>query len=528
MPVNESYWQKWPVAPRETTFSADDAVVRLQQHANGSAKAFNQGFLFRIDGADPKNPASYRLPLADVVDGKLTLIPRAVFSAGVIMSGGHGGLYDVLNDTERDEIRSVLTRIYDFLAEEYSDPRVVAPWLRGNTQEERDEIRRELNASIRTSWDLPIAADDHAWNATEALKRIREWSGGRQDDYIQAFLWADPKARNLKGSYRLPIADVVDGQLVIVPRAVNALAASLSGARTGIEIPLGHLDDVQTVVKSIQDRINGMEAAVTSALIDDLNEEEDAAYRESLVAGGAVFPPSEVFQYKQGRVTGPEPFTVTADGSEARGHLWLWNKCHAGIGDRCVVAPRSATNYAYFHNGQMLTADGQMVKVGKITMDTGHAGTGIGAGPAAAHYDNTGTIAAAVRITEDRWGGYANGVPVSTLTDEQVQRLRMSPISGDWRRVAGGSLELVAALAVNTPGFPIVASLEGSEEIECIQAAGVLMPDGSVVAAVQEEPEESEEAKRLDGLDVRIAALYDKRRADVYDRMIQAMKERGK
>jgi len=35
-----------------------------------------------------------------------------------------------------------------------------------------------------------------------------------------------------------------------------------------------------------------------------------------------------------------------------------------------------------------------------------------------------------------------------------VRRLRGAALSGDWRQLAGG-LELVAALAVNVPGFPI-------------------------------------------------------------------------
>ena len=57
--------------------------------------------------------------------------------------------------------------------------------------------------------------------------------------------------------------------------------------------------------------------------------------------------------------------------------------------------------------------------------------------------------------------------------------MRAAPLSGDWRRI-GGNLEMVAALHVNTAGFPIprmlAASLEGREDEEMLSlvAAGSL------------------------------------------------------
>jgi hypothetical protein len=36
-----------------------------------------------------------------------------------------------------------------------------------------------------------------------------------------------------------------------------------------------------------------------------------------------------------------------------------------------------------------------------------------------------------------------------------VRELRAAPLSGDWRDVRGDNLELIAALAVNSPGFPV-------------------------------------------------------------------------
>jgi hypothetical protein len=43
------------------------------------------------------------------------------------------------------------------------------------------------------------------------------------------------------------------------------------------------------------------------------------------------------------------------------------------------------------------------------------------------------------------------------LAKEDMRTVRAAPLSGGWRQI-DGNLELVAALAVNLPGFPIVAA----------------------------------------------------------------------
>lgn len=141
-----------------------------------------------------------------------------------------------------------------------------------------------------------------------------------------------------------------------------------------------------------------------------------------------------------------------------KGHLALWNTCHTGIQDRCVMAPRSATDYAYFHTSPpMLTESGRRVKVGRLTVGTGHADRHLGMWPAAEHYDDTGTCFARVHLGEDEFGIWFSGVIEPDLDPALVRKGIGAPLSGDWRSV-GGSLELVAALAVNTPGFPVIAS----------------------------------------------------------------------
>lgn len=155
----------------------------------------------------------------------------------------------------------------------------------------------------------------------------------------------------------------------------------------------------------------------------------------------------------------PTPITITADG-RVFGHAALWGTCHVGYRDRCVTPPRSKSGYSYFNTGQVLTADGKTVHVGRLTAGTGHAAIEFGAQPAVQHYDHTGWQGALVAAGEDEFGVYVAGAISPTATADQIATLRASAVSGDWRAIQG-ALELVGVLAVNTPGFPVPRARAG-------------------------------------------------------------------
>lgn len=159
--------------------------------------------------------------------------------------------------------------------------------------------------------------------------------------------------------------------------------------------------------------------------------------------------------------TGPTPLSIDDEG-RISGHLACFGTCHVGFADQCVTVPRSRAGYAYFHTSQVLTDAGHLA-VGRLTVGTGHAAPRMGAQPAVEHYDNTGTCFALVRAGEDEFGVWVSGVVAPGASIEQVQAGLAAPLSGDWRTI-GGNLELVAALAVNTPGFPVVSGASDDED----------------------------------------------------------------
>ena len=259
-----------------------------------------------------------------------------------------------------------------------------------------------------------------------------------------------------------------------------------------------------------------VEARLTGTTGDGEDAPEPA--EEELVAGAAVAdaPPAEWFANPQfgaspdddpRLVTGPDgqvgcPLTVTDDG-RVFGHLALWASCHTAFPDECVAPPSSNTDYAYFRVGAVRTREGTEVPTGRLTVDTLHAGRRSSAADTLAHYEHTGLAVADVSAGEDGHGVWIAGAVRPNATEDQVRALRSSPLSGDWRRV-GGNLELVAALAVNSPGFPVPRAMVAGGAVTALQRASELRrperddgaDDERVLARMIERERKAEQQRR--------------------------------
>lgn len=194
-------------------------------------------------------------------------------------------------------------------------------------------------------------------------------------------------------------------------------------------------------------------------------------------AGSAPLkPPKEWFYAEEPSV--PVPLTVTPEG-QVYGHLALWDQCHVQFAS-CERAPRSASDYAYFHVGAIETKEGELVHVGRITVGKegnvrgGHASVVLGRQGAMEHYDETGCVAAFVRARDGNLGIWLSGAIRSDAPAEKIRDLRANPPSGDWR-----DYELVGVLAVPVPGFPIprmealvASAADGEEQVKVLIASG--------------------------------------------------------
>lgn len=83
--------------------------------------------------------------------------------------------------------------------------------------------------------ELPIANRSTPWDMAKACERVKELTGSADvpsESYRDAFLSFDVEKSGTFEAYSLPIADVVDGALVAVPRGIFSAAAALVGARS--------------------------------------------------------------------------------------------------------------------------------------------------------------------------------------------------------------------------------------------------------------------------------------------------------
>lgn len=141
---------------------------------------------------------------------------------------------------------------------------VPVPEVKSLADIEKLDDRGNSYALFEESWEefaeLPITVG--AWDASAAETRIRKWAGGPAKEtmdwgkYAQAFFWHDTSDPENFGSYKLPFADVVDGDLKAVTSGIFAAAAAVQGARGGVQLPAGDLAKVKSHISRYYKTLN--------------------------------------------------------------------------------------------------------------------------------------------------------------------------------------------------------------------------------------------------------------------------------
>jgi hypothetical protein len=429
--INPAGWEGLALAPRDIPFDNDDAVKRIAAWANTTPEGadvakLHRAFLWRDPTLPETQTTSYRMPLGDVINGELTMVFHAIYAAAALISGAHGGLPSV-SEADKNKIRNVITDIYKVMAAEYND------------------------SSLRAPWDRPE-------------NEGQQFAMAKEEPYGDV-KYADPGYRDNKKRY--PIDTVEHAK----------------AAWAYINVPKNEGEYTPEQLAVIKGKIQAALKKFGVAVSADSSDHSLTFSSDSEETMFPLAPPTAWFTDPQ--LNEKTPLTITAAG-QVYGHLAAWNECHRDVSNRaCVLAPKSFKEYAPFHLGSVVTAEGDTVKVGKIVQDTRHADVRLGYAAAAIHYDDTGDEVAVVRAGEDDYGIWVAGAVVPEATKKKVAKLRRSPISGDWRGV-DGHLELTAALAVNVPAFPVYA-MDGEEQFSLV-AAGVVYPDDDIVPAGYELP----------------------------------------
>lgn len=97
--------------------------------------------------------------------------------------------------------------------------------------------------------DLPLADRSRAWDGAAAEKRVRKWADTQESPnaaYRKAHVWYDGSRADRFTAYKLLIADVVGGELKVVPRGLMAAGNIMEGARGGADLPKSDIPRVKS------------------------------------------------------------------------------------------------------------------------------------------------------------------------------------------------------------------------------------------------------------------------------------------
>lgn len=134
---------------------------------------------------------------------------------------------------------------------------------RGAIVVERAAKSAEANWKVGASRNLPID-EDSAWDGSEAETSIFDQADFESDSpdttfARKGFLAYDASNADLKGSYKLPFAKVVDGRLTAVAAGIRAAASRLSQA----DIPDDVAKKAQAVIDHYEDKMKEKAASAT-------------------------------------------------------------------------------------------------------------------------------------------------------------------------------------------------------------------------------------------------------------------------
>jgi hypothetical protein len=427
-----------------------------------------RAFLWRSSDGDPRTAAVWSLGFADVIDGRLQIVPRGLAAC----AGGRGvGALGGVSDSDKARIRSRICTIYDRVRASIEDwpecpvaqtasletltadatgtpiEGVIA--IEGITTGDGRKIERGALTWEDGPWPLVFDREemDHSGATVGTINTIER------------------VGKEIRGTGALSDSTDPETQMLV------ARAAELfSEGAVGVSVSL---DDVV-------DEERGNIVVTTAGRIRSVAIVDEAAFnnaRMALVASLRVvrrewFADPQFGDESDERLVWQEPerpeeerqlgcpLTVTDDG-QIYGHAALWGRCYiGGMPGTCTRPPKEPAAYRGFHTGERLPG----IPTGPLVMKTRHANINLEAAAAVEHYAHTGYAVGDVRVGPDAYGIWVAGAVRSDATDVDIEILRASALSGDWRSF-GTKLRLVGLLAVNAPGFRVARAIAASSGV---------------------------------------------------------------
>lgn len=153
-----------PLADRGLAWDGDGAVQRLRRWASsdgsGSKEKMNWGkyaggFLF-VDPDNSESFGGYKLPFADIIDGRLTAVPKGLSAAKGALGGARGGVAIPANDKTK-----ALSQIERYQAK-----------ISKTFQHNLDQVGNGLQVAVLEKQDRPT--NERGWTAPATLQQVKQ------------------------------------------------------------------------------------------------------------------------------------------------------------------------------------------------------------------------------------------------------------------------------------------------------------------------------------------------------------------
>lgn len=346
-----------------------------------------------------------------------------------------------------------------------------------------DNLPGDMIASVTGAVDLPVADRDTEWDGDAAATRVFEWADGDTDKIGRAFAYRDDDANPAtKVAYKLGYADVMNGELVIIPRGVSAALGAMNGARGGVDLPADERDAVRAKLE-----------AVAAHVAEETGEDDMEDMQASAWAALADLPPMPAAWFAEPTEEELPPGGPGVNYSNGRIFGWVAQagEPHAGFAKKITIDTLGRIDTAHFLRQRFTLDDGSLVKAGAYTMNVGHHRDGAECETSACQFDDTRTVAGIVTVGMNERGMWFSGAAAPWLSEWDRAVFKATQPSYHMKKGPAGNWQLRAVLAVPVPGHssPLLASAVVERAQLALTAAATMAEVDSVVTAEEERQE---------------------------------------
>ena len=132
------------LADREREWDAAPTEKRVRAWAGGEDNInwskYRQAF-FWYDEGDSELFGSYKLGFADIINNRLTAIPRGIFAVAAVLMGARGGV--AIPEADMAGVKAHVSKYYKKMRDEWDDEDIIPPW-----EKSKQELRAEYDAVV--------------------------------------------------------------------------------------------------------------------------------------------------------------------------------------------------------------------------------------------------------------------------------------------------------------------------------------------------------------------------------------------